>query len=45
MADIPPGTTERNSVRREDAARVVEFVGDLAGAIDRETESQLVIVP
>jgi hypothetical protein len=43
--DIPPGTTERNPVRREDAARVVEFIGDLAGAIDRETESQLVIAP
>jgi hypothetical protein len=43
--DIPPGTTERNPVWREDAARVVQFIGDLAGAIDRETESQLVTVP
>ncbi len=40
--DIPPGTSERNPARREDAARVVEFIGDLVGAIDGETESQLV---
>jgi hypothetical protein len=40
--DISPGTTEPNPVRREDAESVIEFVGDLVGAIDGETESQLV---
>jgi hypothetical protein len=39
--DIPPGTTEFNPVRREDAVRVIEFVGDVVGAIDNETENQL----
>lgn len=43
--DIAPGTTERNPVRREDAASVVEFVGDLVDAIDGETESQLTAMP
>ncbi|WP_442579191.1 hypothetical protein ACSBOB_27350 [Mesorhizobium sp. ASY16-5R] len=39
--DISPGTVEPNPVTREDAARVIEFVGDLVSAIDAETESQL----
>jgi hypothetical protein len=39
--DIPPGATHQNPARREDAVRVIEFIGDLAGAIDSETENQL----
>src|ERR1700733_97399 len=43
--DIPPGTTQQNPVRREDAERVIEFVGDLVTAIDGETENQLLVTP
>lgn len=39
--DTPPGRTTANPVDRGDAARVVEFIGDLAAAIDDETEGQL----
>jgi hypothetical protein len=40
-ADTLPGAPSPNPVNREDAARVAEFVGDLAAAIDQETEAQL----
>ncbi|BAI97956.1 MULTISPECIES: hypothetical protein [Sphingobium] len=40
-ADTPPGRDFANPVSREDAARVAEFVCDLAEAIDAETEAQL----
>ena len=39
--DTPPGTTEPNPVEREDASRVIVFIGDLAAAIDAETEALL----
>jgi len=39
--DIPPGTDAANPVTRDDAARVIEFIRDLAMAIDQETEDQL----
>lgn len=39
--DTPPGAPSPNPVARDDAARVLEFIGDLAAAIDSETEFQL----
>ena len=39
--DITPGTKTVNPARRDDAARVIEFIGDLVRAIDEETERQL----
>lgn len=39
--DTLPGASSPNPVNREDAVRVAEFVGDLAAAIDQETEAQL----
>ena len=39
--DTPPGQSSPNPVTRADAARVREFMTDLATAIDAETESQL----
>lgn len=39
--DTLPGASASNPVNRDDAVRVVEYMGDLAAAIDEETESQL----
>lgn len=39
--DTPPGATSSNPVTREDAAHVLEFISDLASAVDDETEAQL----
>ncbi|WP_315731217.1 MULTISPECIES: hypothetical protein [unclassified Bradyrhizobium] len=41
--DTLPGAPSPNPVNRDDAARVAEFVGDLAAAIDQETEAQLAV--
>lgn len=38
--DTPPGAAGQNPVDRSDAVQVVEFVSDLAQAIDDETEAQ-----
>ncbi|WP_438748869.1 hypothetical protein [Pararhizobium sp. O133] len=40
--DTPPGSVQPNPIIRSDAQRVVEFIGDLAAAIDAETENQLI---
>lgn len=40
-ADISPGAAAANPVLREDAARILGFILDLATAIDLETEAQL----
>jgi hypothetical protein len=40
-ADTLPRAQAPNPVSREDAMRVVEFIGDLAVGIDQETEEQL----
>ncbi|WP_156648023.1 hypothetical protein [Methylobacterium sp. Leaf88] len=39
--DRPPGRSEANPVRQEDAARVHMFIADIAEAIDLETEALL----
>lgn len=39
--DTPPGAEMANPVIRGDAVHVIEFVSDLALAIDQETEAQL----
>ncbi|WP_420132198.1 hypothetical protein [Rhodopseudomonas sp.] len=39
--DKLPGAQVPNPVSRDDAARVIQFMADLASAIDEETESQL----
>lgn len=38
--DVAPGAATANAVFREDAARVIEFISDLAKAIDEVTEIQ-----
>jgi len=39
--DTLPGAEGPNPVQREDAARVIEFISDLATGVDLETEAQL----
>lgn len=39
--DIAPGQADANEAVLEDAQRVLQFVSDLASAIDAETEAQL----
>lgn len=40
-ADTPPGSRSSNPVDRQDAVQILQFIGDLAEAIDLETETQL----
>ena len=41
--DTPPGAETANPVIRDDAVRVIDFISDLALAIDQETEEQLTV--
>lgn len=39
--DLQPGAVSPNPVIRSDAEKVISFIGDVANAIDNETEAQL----
>jgi hypothetical protein len=39
--DTPPGAESSNPVDRTDAVQVIDFIRDLASAIDLETEAQI----